>query len=318
MPSIRHNWHRPSPRQFTALLPWFLACLLSGPAQAMQMPPWQQLVFEQKSFWATARGVLTLSEFTDARGAREIDSAHNSAQTTDTGASSGYLSLEVNNYVASSSEQITLTLDAATGATQFRWRLSRGRESRVKIHEYYDTVIERERREPPAGNGNISPADWPATHEMNMPLPPEAEGRRIVATHALIVLLPTLLEDPSRADDYLVHTDLNFFLLDADLSDKTMTIDNTITVDGERRKKDRRCQVLTLRMTPIPGNPEEPDVMLMGMSGKIHIFIDMASGLPLRLRGDAPRIGSAELNLIEASTRTSRKPAQRMRPPPAP
>lgn len=314
MPSIRYNWHRPSPPQFTVLAAGFLAFMLSGPAQAMQMPSWQQLVFEQKSFWATARGVLTLSEFTDARGAREVDSTH----TTDSGKSAEYLSLEVNNYVASNSEQITLTLDAATGAAQFRWRLSRGRDSRVKIHEYYDTAIARERREPPAGNASISPADWEATHEMDMPLPPEAEGRHIVATHALLVLLPTLLEDPSRADDYLIHTDLNFFLLEADLSDKTVTIGNTLTVDGEKRKMDRRCQVLTLRMIPIPGNPEAPDVMLMGMSGKIHIFIDIATGLPLRLRGDAPRIGSAELNLIEASTRTSRSPAQRMRPPPAP
>ncbi|TCO76260.1 hypothetical protein [Chromatocurvus halotolerans] len=314
MLSIRHNWHSAMPLQWMALLPWLLVCLLSGSARAMQMPPWQQLVFEQKSFWATARGVLTLSEFTDARGARDLDSA----QASDTQRSSGYLSLEVNNYVASNSEQITLTLDAATGAAQFRWRLSRGRDSRVKIHEYHDTLIARERREPPAGDDSVSPADWPATHEMNLPLPPQAEGRHIVATHALLVLLPTLLEDPSRADNYLVHTDLNFFRLEADLSDKIVTIGNTLTVDGERRRKDRRCQVLTLRLVPLPGNPEEPDVMLMGMSGKIHVFIDTATGLPLRLRGDAPRIGSAELNLIEASTRNTRNPAQRLRPSPPP
>jgi len=314
MLSIRHNCHRTRPLQWIALLPWLLACLLSGPAQAMQMPPWQQLVFEQKSFWATARGVLTLSEFTDARGARDLDSA----QATEAERSSGYLSLEVNNYVASNSEQITLTLDAATGEARFRWRLSRGRDSRVKIHEYHDSLIARERREPPAGDDSVSPADWPATHEMNMPLPPQAAGRHIVATHGLLVLLPTLLEDTSRADDYLVHTDLNFFRLEADLSDTIVTIGNTLTVDGERRRQDRRCQVLTLRMEPLPGNPEEPDVMLMGMSGKIHVFIDMATGLPLRLRGDAPHIGSAELNLIEASTRNTRNPAKRLRSSPAP
>lgn len=314
MLSIRHNRRSATPLQWNALLPWLMACLLSGPAQAMQMPPWQQLVFEQKSFWATARGVLTLSEFTDARGARDLDPAH----ATDPQRPSGYLSLEVNNYVARNSEQITLTLDAATGAVQFRWRLSRGRDSRVKIHEYHDTLIARERREPPAGDDSVSPADWTTTREMNLPLPPQAEGRHIVATHALLVLLPTLLADPSRADDYLVHTDFNFFQLQADLSDKIVTIGNTLTLDGEERRRDRRCQVLTLRMIPLPGNPEEADIMLMGMSGKIHVFIDTATGLPLRLRGDAPRIGSAELNLIEASTRTARNPAQRLRPPTPP
>lgn len=314
MPLIRHNWQTPARGPLALLLLWLLtACMLPGNARAMEMPAWQQLVFEQKSFWATARGVVTLSEFTDVRGAREIDSSK--AASNDN--KPGYLSLEVNNYVASVSEQITLTLDADSGATQFRWRLSQGRGSRVKIHEYLGPVISRERREP-TGDTSVSLADWPVTHAMDLPLPAESKGRHIVATHALLVLLPTLLNDPARADDYLVHTDLNFFRLEADLSDKVVTISNTLTVDGDTLKMDRRCQVLTLRMIPLPSNPDGPDVMLMGMSGKIHVFIAMDSGLPLRLRGDAPRIGRAELNLIEASTRTARDPVQRMRAPPAP
>lgn len=288
--------------------------MLSGPLQAMEMPGWQQLVFEQKSFWATARGVLTLSEFTDARGARDVGSPDAPAADE----TPRYLSLEVNNYVASNSEQITLTLDAQSGATQFRWRLSRGRDSRVKIHEYLDTGIARERREPPSSDPGASPADWPPTHEMEVALPPEAKGKHIVATHALLVLLPTLIANPGSAEDYIVHTDLNFFRLEASLSDKTVVIDNALTLNGERSEEERHSRVLTLRMTPLPGNPEEPDIMLMGMSGKIHVFIDSDTGLPLRLRGDAPRIGRAELNLIEASTRSSRDPAQRLRPPPAP
>lgn len=314
MPSIRHNRQNKTTPRWRSLLPWCLVCMLSSQASAMQLPAWQQLVFEQKSFWATARGVLTLSEFTDVRGARDV----NRAGTPAADDRPRYLSLEVNNYVASNSEQITLTLDADSGAVQFRWRLSRGRESRVKIHEYASTYIARERREPPSEDSGVSPADWPPTHQMSLPLPPEAEGRHLVATHALLVLLPTLVADPARANDYLVHTDLNFFRLEASLSDKTVVIDNALTVDGETSETDRRCQVLTLRTIPLPGNPEEPDVMLMGMTGKIHVFIDSATGLPLRLRGDAPRIGRAELNLIEASTWTARDPAQRLRPPSVP
>lgn len=314
MASIRYNRHGRTPPRLQSLLPCLLLYLLSGQAHAMALPTWQQLVFEQKSFWATARGVLTLSEFTDARGARDLDPAG----MGDASDRPQYLSLEVNNYVASNSEQITLTLDADTGATQFRWRLSRGRESRVKIHEYGDMGIARERREPPSHEPGISPADWPASHEMEVILPPEARGRHIIATHALLVLLPTLVADPSRADDYLVHTDLNFFRLEASLSDKVVVIENTLTVNGEASEKDRHCRVLTLRLAPVPGNPEAEDVMLMGMSGKIHVFIDRDTGLPLRLRGDAPRIGRAELNLIEASTRKAREPVKRLRPPPAP
>lgn len=314
MPSIRYSRYRKTPLRLRSPLPWLLLCLLSGQVSAIELPAWEQLVFEQKSFWATARGVLTLSEFTDARGARDLDSAK-AAVASDR---PQYLSLEVNNYVASKSEQITLTLDAESGAARFRWRLSRGRDSRVKIHEYSDTGIARERREPPSDDPGISPADWPPTHEMQIALPPQANGRHIVATHALLVLLPTLMADPTRADDYIVHTDLNFFRLQASLSNKTAVVDTTLTVNGEVSRKERRCRVLTLQLEPVPGNPEQPDIMLMGMSGKIHVFIDSDSGLPLRLRGDAPRIGRAELNLIEASTRVAPDPLQRLRPPPAP
>ena len=314
MPSIRHNRYSLTAPRLRSVLALCLLWALSGPGQTIELPAWEQLVFEQKSFWATARGVITLSEFTDARGARDFDPAG------DGGSDAGpqYLSLEVNNYVASSSEQITLTLNARTGAAQFRWRLSRGRETRVKIHEYADTGIARERREPPTTEATVSPADWPATRRMDVALPPAAKGRHIVATHALLALLPTLLADPARADDYLVHSDLNFFRLQASLSDKTETVSNTLTLNGEVSESARRCRVLTLRTLPLPGNPEEPDIMLMGMSGKIHVFIDIATGLPLRLRGDAPRLGRAELNLIEASTRDPRDPLQRLRPPPAP
>ena len=314
MPSIRHNRYSLTASRLRSLLALCLLCALSGPGQSLELPVWEQLVFEQKSFWATARGVITLSEFTDARGARDLDPAGDSAGTE----GPQYLSLEVNNYVASNSEQITLTLDAATGATQFRWRLSRGRESRLKIHEYADTGIARERREPPTAEAAVSPADWPTSHRMDVALPPAAKGRHIVATHALLALLPTLLADPAQADDYLVHSDLNFFRLQASLSDKIVSVSNTLTLNGEVSDIARRCRVLTLRTLPLPGNPEEPDIMLMGMSGKIHAFIDIATGLPLRLRGDAPRLGRAELNLIEASTRTSRDPLLRLRPPPAP
>ena len=314
MPSIRYKRGRPTRLRSRRLPVCLLAYLLAGPAQAMELPAWEQLVFERKSFWANARGVLTVSEFTDVRGASEVDAG---ADTTE-GNAPRYLSLEVNNYVASNSEQITLTLDADTGAVQFRWRLSRGRQSRVKIHEYRDNAIFRERREPPSGDTSISPSDWPVSTEMEVALPPEANGRHIVATHAIFLLLPTLSADPQSADDYLIHNDHNFFHLEASLSDKTVVVENTLTVNAEEIEVDRRCQVLTLRMLPLASNPESADIMLMGMSGKIRIFIDRDTGLPLRLRGDAPRFGRAELNLIEANTRIERDLASRLRPLPTP
>jgi hypothetical protein len=301
---MRARPHKPTSSFTVGFLLFLTVAAVSGGAAAFERPTWEQLVFEQKSFWATARGVLTLSDMPAPAGATD---ALGAAADNDV---RGRLSLEVNNYVASNSEQIMMTLDADTGATRFRWRLSRGRESRVKIHDYRDTFIARERREPPAPDTAVSPADWPTSHEMDVTLPPAADGRHLVATHALMVLLPTLMADPGAADNYLLHTDLNFFRLEASVSDKPVTVDTEIVIDGESARRERACRVLTLRVQPLPGNPEGEDFMLMGMSGKIHIFIDSGTGLPLRLRGDAPRIGRAELNLIEATLRHGAGPRQ--------
>jgi hypothetical protein len=81
-------------------------------------------------------------------------------------------------------------------------------------------------------------------------------------------------------------------------------------LDGDKIDGKRRTRAVRLRLRPLPGNPEAPDFELMGLSGDITIRIDEATGLPLQLRGEAPRIGGAELNLVEAHTRPIPQPAE--------
>ncbi|HKK22550.1 MAG TPA: hypothetical protein VJ947_02600, partial [Pseudohaliea sp.] len=74
-------------------------------------------------------------------------------------------------------------------------------------------------------------------------------------------------------------------------------------LDESRVEGRRSTRTLRLRAEPLAGNPEGPDFELMGLSGTILFLVDRATGLPLRIRGEAPRIGSAELNLVEALSR---------------
>lgn len=283
------------------------ACACAGPARGatLAMPDWQQLVFEQRSFWARARGEVTLK-----RGVAPL--------FPDTQADP-FLRIEVQNTVGASIESIVVDVAGDDVACLARWRLSRGRDQRLKTHRYLDEAVLRERREPAAASGDreaLRGADsrWVSSGVTRVPLPPAAASRRLLSPHALFLLLPGLLDRPQLADDYLLHTDLNFFRLEVDAI-REERVRSAFRLDGDEINGERRVRALTLRVLPLPGNPEAPDFELMGLSGAITVLVDEATGLPLKLRGEAPRIGSAELNLVEAQTRPALARATAVRLP---
>jgi hypothetical protein len=65
---------------------------------------------------------------------------------------------------------------------------------------------------------------------------------------------------------------------------------------------------VTLQVSPLGELAEKPDFSLLGLTGKggIAVLFDPESDLPLQLRGTAPRIGNAEINL---KTVTLREPS---------
>ncbi len=276
------------PRLLPALL-CLLAATLAPAAPAFELPPWQQLVFEQRNFWATARGELNLK-----KGVAPL--------FPESGADP-FVRLEIQNTVGSSIESIVVDLAPADAASLARWRLSRGRDQRLKTHQYLPDRIKRQRREPAAdGSGDGGQSGWVTSGPAEVALPAEAAGRVIIAPHVLFLLLPQLLEDPSRADRYLVHTDLNFYRLVATPGDAE-TVRADFRLDEGRVEGRRSTRVLKLRTEPLAGNPEGQDFELMGLSGDIEFLVDQTTGLPLRIRGEAPRIGGAALNLVEAHSR---------------
>ncbi|WP_161787596.1 hypothetical protein [Pseudohaliea rubra] len=269
-----------------------LAAFMAPAGTAFELPAWQQLAFEQRNFWATARGELSLK--------------HGVAPLFPESEAAPFLRLEVQNTVGSTIESIVVDLNAGDAASIGRWRLSRGRDQRLKTHQYLPDLIKRQRREPAADGsgpgGGVGQSGWVTSGPGEVELPPEAAGRVIIAPHALFLLLPALLEDPSRAEGYLVHTDLNFYRLVASPG-ATETMRADFRLDEGRVEGRRSTRTLELRTEPLTGNPEGQDFELMGLSGPIVFFVDRATGLPLRVRGEAPRIGGAELNLVEALSR---------------
>jgi len=67
----------------------------------------------------------------------------------------------------------------------------------------------------------------------------------------------------------------------------------------------RPTRGVTLRVSPLGELAEKPDFSLLGLDGAadITVLFDPANGLPVQLRGTAPRIGSTEINLKAATLR---------------
>ena len=64
---------------------------------------------------------------------------------------------------------------------------------------------------------------------------------------------------------------------------------------------------VALQVDPEGQLAEKPDFSVLGLSGDIILFFDKVTGLPLQVRGTAPRIGDADINLKSVTPRKSER-----------
>ncbi|MCB1674699.1 MAG: hypothetical protein KDI01_00305 [Halioglobus sp.] len=272
-----------------------LACLLLGgcisapltAGTAPQLPRWQVLEFEQRAFWATAASRVAL---------------------TPAGPGQSRWLLRADSSVASNSEQVTLLLAAQDGALIQRERLSRGKkEQRYKHFDYRADHILRERRDP-QGQSATPPGEWPLSSRREIDYPETTDAPPITDSYALLPLADRFHAGSAASAEILVHTDLNFYRV-------RMTRGHGVAVDadvqiegGEHIAGQRSTGSVILQATPVGKLEDKPDFNLLGLYGRVTILFDEASGLPLQLRGTAPRVGAANINLKAVTLRESGAP----------
>jgi hypothetical protein len=270
------------------LLTWFLllAWSISQPASAgdpADRTPWHIVEFEEKAFWATARSRIELLDPASADGQWE---------------------LRVSSSVPGNSEDVVLRFDPADGRVLERERLSQGKEDqRLKRFEYGEDRIVRERRAPDSESA-VSPGEWPATSRQTLTYPPAADELIVTNPYLLIILAQRLqAEQAGSAMEVLVHTDFNFYrarlTTGAGVSvDASFDVEGIGTISGPRE-----TNAVALRITPEGELADKDDFSLLGLHGNIIILFDRELGLPLQVRGEAPRVGAMEINLKAAHMR---------------
>jgi len=267
-----------------------LCLVLAGVSRAAnnetpQLPEWQVLEFEEKAFWATARSRLEILPIPDDQEQWELN---------------------VLSSVVDNSEQVVVRFAPATGRALTRSRLSRGKEQRFKSYRYEPDFIVRERRNPGADT-SVPPQEWPVTYSGKVAYPTAASDAVLTEPYLLLFLAQRLqAQGPDKSMEVIVHTDLNFYRVRL-TSGNGIPINADYAVTGQGSVNGQReTLAVALQVTPQGTLAEDTDFSLLGLQGEIIVFFDRSSGLPLQIRGVAPRIGPTAINLKSVTLRESR------------
>jgi hypothetical protein len=252
-----------------------------------RLPVWQVLEFEEKAFWATARSSLEVQAVPQEPALWE---------------------LTVLNSVVDNSELIVQQLDPTTGRALGLTRLSRGKEQRMKAYKFTDEFVLRERRTP-ANGSTLPPEEWPVTSSEKIPYPlfDDEPTRPVITSPYILVLLAQQLQAQGgdKTLELLVHTDWNFYLVRL-TSGNGIPVDVNYSIDGGQAIQGRHeTRAVALQATLVEGREGGDDFSLFGLEGDVILFFDRTTGLPVQVRGTAPRIGSTDINLKSVRMRDS-------------
>ena len=140
----------------------------------------------------------------------------------------------------------------------------------------------------------------------DIPYPPEATGKAVIDAYALLALAGRFQASGAAAAEVIVNTEFNFYLVRMTPGGDPPGIKVNYRLDNSKTAVTgtRNTAAVALAISPVGDQLEKYDFSLMGLNGDITILFDEENGLPLQLRGSAPRIGTTEINLKSATLRT--------------
>jgi hypothetical protein len=251
------------------------------------LPDWQVLEYEQQAFWVTARSRVELAAMEEA--------PDNSAEPQ--------WQLRATSSVASNAEEVTVRLAASNGRALQRSRFSEGKGKRYKSYDFLAEHLVRERRDPPAKT-TLPPAEWPLSSSKKIAYPEGAGEAVITDAYALLELAGRFLTSTEQSAEVVVSTDINFYRVHMTHSDgATIKVDYRLGAEQKVVSGKIATRAVKLQVSPLGTEQGKPDFSLLGLHGEITLLFDLNTTLPLQLRGTAPRLGDAQIELKAATLR---------------
>ena len=137
-----------------------------------------------------------------------------------------------------------------------------------------------------------------------LPYPQAIQGQVVTNSYLLLLLAGRLqTQGPGATTQVFVHTDLNFYRVELVCVEGVSVPTNYKVTGGKRSRGKRDTVAVVLRLYPEGPQPESHDFSLLGMARDIVILFDKVTGLPLQVRGKAPKIGVSHINLRSTTMR---------------
>ncbi len=269
-----------SPTRFLLCL-CLLALVLPLRAQGLdaQLPVWRALEFERSAFLATAYSFVEVQE-DDCNPKRWKLSANNA----------------IFNALMRNDELKVLTLIPGDARLVQRERFSGGSDRRFKFWDYLPQHIVRERRDP-GGLETESPEDWPLSGHSLINYPQMPSTVVVTDAYALLVLATRFHNSDDQRLDVVVHTDFNFYRVRMTHGNRGQ-LEVDYAVEGQRPVRGKRkIRTVMLQVEPLGQLAEETDFSLMGLQGPLEMDFDVEQGIPVKIRGEAPRLGQSYIDL---------------------
>jgi hypothetical protein len=241
---------------------------------------WSELRYEAKSIWATALTKLTL--------------------TTQESAEFGQVQcLLLEGSVAKNTERDIILLAPDSEAVLDRERFTSGKSQRIKQYAYGEDTVTRTRREPNAKD-TLPEQQWPVSSEKKLKRPSLQECPVLTVIPALLMQVQAVSSEPDQTLTTCVHSDNNFYRVQMKKSGEEQ-LKVKYSLAGGKVSGKKTADVITVKVDRVGTLDGDSDFSLLGLSSPVVILVGKEAQLPLQVRGKAPRIGDAEINLIAAT-----------------
>ncbi len=199
---------------------------------------------------------------------------------------------------------ITLLMDPVSGAAL--QRTQHGQEGKLRFRTYrfgLEGAFQRTRRPATASENTLPPARWTDTSEglRTYPVPPGKQPV-IEGTGLLYAIAAAPLDKPGDAIELLVFRrhDTQAVRIEV-LAPEEITVgyDELWPRGAVQRTGRIRALRLSLQGVPVPGgNPDDDELEVLGLKGRLDLFLEPETRAPLQLSGTVKLLGRVNLRLV--------------------
>ncbi|MBP8924438.1 MAG: hypothetical protein KBG75_01135 [Pseudomonadales bacterium] len=276
--------------------------LLSGASHAAANPCWRELHFAAGNTWLAATTDIRYQTLATTVALAELQSAP--AMSVLVPAASSVGQIHVSFEAVRSQGELDTWFDPGTGAALQSVRTSQGRDSRQKLHRFTSNGVWRERREAAPASMGIG-SGWTPTTSKQIEYPIKISVDDPVITPLMLIEhAARLVRDGQKTvSQHLVFTDTQLYRVTLELApEQKLAAKFTLVQDTQstRVNEPRTARRVSIN-AQLLGEEAENDVFsLLELSGELAIYIDVRTGVPLRIEGTATGLGTVPVTISKA------------------